>query len=161
MFSVVNCLGKSCFSLFCLNFSPKTSLNIPSLHNVSNTQEVKTTCVVSLETLVNFLQACRGFHFERNRHHGNLYDLYCLKSKVTVFILFPFSCIYNVCRLYCSFSCKYRRYQLQWVGFQYWSFTKGRDKGTLPFYNQSFDFHEFFPLHSTFFMVIIIQVTAV
>lgn len=75
VFSVVNCLGKSFFSLFRLNFSPKTSLTIPSLHNVSNTQEVKTTCVVSLETLVNFLQACRGFQFERNRHHGNLYDL--------------------------------------------------------------------------------------
>ena len=46
------CSENSCFSLFLLNFSPKTTLNIPSLHNVSNTQEVKTTCVVSLETLV-------------------------------------------------------------------------------------------------------------
>lgn len=57
--------------------------------------------------------------------------------------------MYNVCRSYYSFSCKYRRYQLQWVACRYWSFTKGRDKGTPLFYNQSFDFHEsfFLPFH--------------
>ena len=72
---VVSCGGKSFdFSLFRLNLSPKTSLNIPSLRNLLSLI-VKTTCVVFLETFVNFSQVYikGGFHFERN-HHGGLYD---------------------------------------------------------------------------------------
>ena len=41
------------------------------------------------------------------------------------------------------------------------SITKGRNKGMLPFYNQSFDFHGIFSFHSIVLEVIIIQLTAV
>ena len=54
--------------------------------------------------MVLFL-AGRGFHFDRN-HRGDLYDHYCLKSKLTVFILFPFLCVYEVTKSYRFFSCK-------------------------------------------------------
>ena len=65
---------------------------------------LKTTCVVFLETFVNFLQAYVGFHFERN-HDGDLYDYYCLKSKSEVFILFLLDTyMYSVHRSF--FSCK-------------------------------------------------------
>ena len=92
------------FSSFRLNFSPKISLNIFSLQWILFLI-LKTTCVVFLETFVNFLQACRGFHFERN-HHGDLYDHWCLKSKLTLFILFRFPCVYDVRKSYTFFSCK-------------------------------------------------------
>ena len=48
------------FLYFVSIFWPKTSLNIPSLHNVFNTQKVKTTCVVFLETFVNFFTGLQG-----------------------------------------------------------------------------------------------------
>ena len=51
---------------------------------------------------MNFLQACRGFHFERN-HHGDLCDHWCLKSKLTLFILFRFPCVYDVRKSYTFF----------------------------------------------------------
>ena len=51
------CVGKSLeFSLFRLNFSPQNSLNIPSF-NIVLSLKLKKTCVVFLETFVNFLQA--------------------------------------------------------------------------------------------------------
>ena len=63
---------------------------------------LKISCVVFLETFLNFLQAYRGFQFEKN-HHGDLYDHSCLKRKLKVFIFFPFRCVYNVRRSFCLF----------------------------------------------------------
>ena len=49
-----------CFSLFHLNFSPKISLNIPSLHRTLSLI-LKTTCVVFLETFANFYRLTGAF----------------------------------------------------------------------------------------------------
>ena len=76
----------------------------------------------------------KEFHFERSRH-GDLHDHKCLKSKQEVFVLFRFGYVYNDRRSYCFF-----RVNLHCVGFQCCSFTKGRQKDALPFYNTSFNF---------------------
>ena len=48
-----------------------------------------------------FLQAYRGFHFERTHYYGDFHDHLFIKSKVTVFVLSPFFCVYSVCGSYC------------------------------------------------------------
>ena len=88
--------------LFSLQFFALNIAKFPSLHSILSLI-LKTTCVVFLETFPNFLQAYRGFQFERN-HHGDLYDHQCLKSKLKVFIFFPFRCVYNVHRSFFLFS---------------------------------------------------------
>ena len=70
-------------------------------------------------------------------------------------------CINNFYRSYCSFSCKYRCYKLHRVGVQCYSIMKGHNKGTLPFYNQSFDIRGFFSFHSIVLLVFIIQLKAI
>ena len=71
--SIVSCFLKCFyFSLLRLNFRQKNITKFPSLHSMLSLI-LKTTCVLFLETFLNFLQAYRGFQFERN-HHGDLYD---------------------------------------------------------------------------------------
>ena len=100
--SIVSCFGKCFyFSVFRLIFRQKNITKVPYLHSMLSLI-LKTTCVVFLETFLIFLQAYRGFQFKRN-HHGDLYNHYCLKSKLKVFIFFPFRCVYNVRRSFCLF----------------------------------------------------------
>ena len=130
MFFFVSCTGKSLdFSLVCLNFSPKTSLNFPFLPKMLSLV-LKKTCVVFLESFVNFYRLTRAFNL-KGIDKEVLYDHQCPKSKlpVTVLIYCFLCCVYNVPRSYCYFSCKYRRYQLQLVGFQCCSITKGAKEG--------------------------------
>ena len=60
------------FFLFRLNFSPNTSLNIPSLHNMLS-PIVKTNVNGVSRDVCEFFQATKlnkGFHCARN-HHGD------------------------------------------------------------------------------------------
>ena len=108
--SVVRFLGERfVFSLFRLKFSPNTSLDIPSLHNMlSHTQ--KNVHGVSRDVCEFF-----GAFILR----GIIMEIYTTTSawKVSYRVYVFLFCEYNVRRSYCYFSCKYCRCKLQWVVF--------------------------------------------
>ena len=148
------------FLYFVSIFRQKNITKFPSLHSMLSLI-LKTTCLVFLETFLNYLQAYRGFQFERN-HHGDLYDHYCLKSKLKVFIFFPFRCVYNVHRSFCLFPANTDGpFALCRLGLHCCCITKRCHKDTLPFYNSSFNFAGIFSFHSIVFLVIILPVAAV
>ena len=57
--------------------------------------------MVFLETFVNFYRLTGAFTLKRNHYHGDFHDHLFIKSKLTVFVLSPFFCVYNVCGSYC------------------------------------------------------------
>lgn len=142
------CWWEFWFFFVSFNFSPKKMLNIPPLLNVLFLI-LKKTCVVFLGTFGNFFFRLTGSFSLRESWWRFL------------FILFPFFSVYNVRRSYCSFSCITVATSCNGSASRGVRITKARNKGTLPFYNQSFDFHGLFSFYCIALLVIIIQLTAV
>lgn len=143
-------VGKSFdISLFRLQFSPKTSLNIPSLHCVLSLI-LKTICVVFIETFVVFYRLTGAFELSWRFRRPlvlkkvNQPCLYCFPFSVYVkfaghIVLFPINTVATSCNGSASSAVSLR---------------KGVTKACSHFY----DYHGIFSFHSIVLLVIMTAV---
>ena len=146
--SVVSCVGKRVeISLFRLNFSPNTSLDIPSLHNMSSLILKKNVHGVS-RNFCEFFQANNRAFILR----GIIMEIYTTTNAWKVsYRVYMFSISVNV-----TFAGRTVIFPVNTVAA-----SCNGSASTLLFYNQSFYFYGIFSFHSIVLLVIIMQLTAV